>query len=263
MKKLLSTSYGIIAMICAVELFFLCLCAIFIEVDTPEYQIIRQNRKHYLVFKDRTYLEEPPYFDGISPSLSFDSLGELYNDFQTGNFTEEEYRKLRKLDADKDGKFEMFDMNNLMIPFHTSSPLQIYHVGYQVGNLLFFFKSNISGCAFERTEQEYIDAQNEISNRPVVSTEYDEERHVTIYHMKDYNMVKDKFIMYSIEDNSKHMLVIEEYRVEDYLDDSALPFEIKCYLKYDGKYYVFSFYTPEELPTKEWFSQFTMIKARS
>ena len=224
-------------------------------------KVVVENSEYYFVLGDAASKSHDSDNNIYGAHIRFSSLKEMKNDFETGNFTEEELKDLSTL-ADDSGKVQICNLSELYEPIFPASP-DDYFVELQGGGYYKFviaYTENYGYAHFYIQDKEYYDKEADTTwpdkSQNITITEKTTEpgRNANIYAFTTNDSSKTfiKVILYTITNGDKTLFIEETY----YEESSSIPSSIKIVGAQQEMYFQVAISEPKVRPSVEWLSSF-------
>lgn len=223
-------------------------------------KIVVENGEYYLVLNTKgSKASDDSSSSGneVAYFINFSSLSELKNDFETMNFTEEEFETINKM-AGGGRKVRIPDLSKLYEPVVPNGH-SLKHIGWGGLDTIFFYyyydnntREDVWWCC-PLTVTKYEDKLKDwerLYGLEILSQEREEERNATVYHLEGR---PNKIILYSIVDGDKTIRVREEYLSSG---DPNVPYEVSLLVNDNGLCYLAQLTKLMERPSVECLSSF-------
>ena len=249
----MKTTCGLLFVLCLVFVLMGC------RSESTEYALIHENGHYYVDMNLGPKPKYNAYITAIGGTLRFDSLDEMVRDFQTGNFSEEEFKELEKFYRGDDGRIEIPNLSNLAEPIAPAS-LGAYRIHVSGDSWSFNYKPAnaknahvyISDAVYHnKLVEEFLHYEAKLSERNQVAVTQVPERNARVYTWVA-NGKTCKRILYSISANETVYYVNELYA------DAEGETIVNVYLwfEYQGEYLYVTINEPTERPSVEWLTSF-------
>ena len=230
------------------------------------YSIHVENGEYFLVFKDHFEVADGDETDEqkLARSIRFETIEEMKNDFETGNFSERELEIISEWREEDEEKVQICNLSSLYTA-RCPSDLTVSSIGWYGGDgYLIIMRADADGpkaqmsygVTPEYNEEQiefYSNYEEENPRITVKAVSFDLERKATIYEYLTSDEREYKLIVYSIGEGSEMPYVVETYNV---MSNDEVPSSIKIYGQEQGKYFWLDITNLQERPSVEWLSQF-------
>ena len=230
------------------------------------YSIHVENGEYFLVFKDHFEVAESDETDEqkLARSIRFETIEEMKNDFETGNFSERELEIISEWREEDEEKVQICNLSSLYTA-RCPSDLTVSSIGWYGGDgYLITMRADADGpkalMSYGVTpeyNEERIELYSNYEENPritVKAVSFDLERNATIYEYITSVIEREyKLIVYSIGEGTEMLYVVETY---DVMSNDEVPSSIEIYGQEQGKYFRLDITNLQERPSVEWLSQF-------
>lgn len=269
MRKLL---ISLICLTLALSVSLLSGCSKEKDTVSKPYEIVVENGNYYLVWNGEPpqipdkYYYNPLISGGYLPSISFRSVAEVKNDFETGNFTDEELGILAYYCSDESGKSLICNLSKLYEPILPAS-FDSLSIGWWGGThfrYTFYADENEQRGIMEiytsaegrQRYDEQVDLAANFAERTdfdVYSETTDSERNGKVCFYTSAGVYEWKKVYYELENDGKILHIEETYALEE---SSTVPCSIAIYGSDNGIYFAFFLSSFQERPSVDWLCKF-------
>lgn len=237
------------------------------------YDLVLENGQYYIVPREPL----PPYpqihdafVDGTSYGVNFDSIAQMKQAIETGNFDENELRNISRFETVEDGKIPICDLSDLYAPLVPESFVTDYVFWEGTSYTCWFDETDdVAICQFElisaeqfEEERERLENLEKNSKATLLSVSEEPERNAKVFTYSGLLERKTVDVVYTIKRESKTLLIREHYSGPSE-EVSDTPESIVIYGVHNGDYFMAVVSRPKERPSVEWLSAFGVTGYKS
>lgn len=226
------------------------------------YKLVQEDGVYYVDMNLRPHGTTNTTGGYFARGMYFSTLDELVNDFQTGNFTEDEFEALKTFDRSEDGKIPVPNLANLLEPIVPDSLGQpeilvcedrcsFYYQPEDAAKVSVSFNNQ---AVFHKKVEAFLNYEESLAEVDQLLVSQEPERNATVYTWTTKTGETAKYILYTIDANDTVYYVHEWYENAEGEQISL----IEMWFEQQEKYMFVKIKSPEVRPSIEWLTSFSL-----